>query len=108
MPRFKEQISIYIKKSWIDDIQKFAGLQEESVSEYIERAVSFQLLHDRKAWEKKKAEEARKDWLSEKSLEELGMMPEEKFDELIRIISKEAAIRNSRQILKNTEIYKDK
>lgn len=53
MARFKKQITIYVKSSWLDRISFFANLNEESVSEYAERALNFQLLHDEKAWAKK-------------------------------------------------------
>lgn len=53
MARFKKQITIYLKSSWLDRISFFANINEESVSEYAERALNFQLLHDEKAWTKK-------------------------------------------------------
>lgn len=104
MARFKKPLSIYIKESWLKDIQFFAEKQEESVSEYIERAVSFQLLHDRKAWEKEKAKKAEKE--KALSVEALIDMSEDDWKKFLDITAKAAATRHNIEIAQ-TKVYKD-
>lgn len=84
MARYKKQISIYVKESWISEIQFFAEKAEEDVSSYIQRAIQFQLLHDRKLYEKKKAQD--KDITAQIKALDPGTTPQEKIDEMTKAL----------------------
>lgn len=96
MARYKKALSIYIKQSWIQEIELFASRNEESVSEYIERAVNFQLIHDRKIYQKEQKEKEARALTYENFLS----MEKEEFDHLIDEITKAAGERKGIEIAK--------
>lgn len=100
MARYKKALSIYIKQSWIDEINLFASRNEESVSEYIERAVNFQLIHDRKIYQKELKEKETK----ELTFEDLIEMDDDRFDALTRQFGKAADFRIKSKIAKTRYI----
>lgn len=98
MARYKKALSIYIKQSWIKEIELFAQRNEESVSEYIERAVNFQLIHDRKIIQKEQKEKEAKALAL--TYENFLSMDKEEFDHLINEIAKAAGERKGIEIAK--------
>ena len=96
MARYKKALSIYIKESWIQEINQFASKNEESVSEYIERAVNFQLIHDRKLYQK----ELKEKQASALTYENFLSMDKEDFDRLVNEIAKASGERKGIEIAK--------
>ena len=96
MARYKKPISIYIKESWIQEINLYAARNEESVSEYIERAVNFQLLHDRKLYQKEQKEKQ----ASALNYENFLSMDKEDFNRLVNEIAKACGERKAIEIAK--------
>lgn len=103
MARYKKQLSIYVKESWIEQINFFARKSEEDVSTYIQRAISFQLIHDKKLYEKEKKEKS----AAALTAENLIDLPEEEFNKLVNEIAKAASDRKKIEIAKTRWLEED-
>lgn len=105
MARYKKQISIYVKESWLSEIEKFAAWKEEDISSYVQEAISFQLMHDRKAWAK--AHPGAIDSLREQIGSLDYNISEEELNGLIQALSDFQANRTAIKIAKTRYIPKD-